>query len=59
MELFELEKFGSNHVRLSNMKIYSKESLPDLKTGNIRFEGSRGKMFFFLAKDSTVITLNM
>ena len=40
------------------MKIYSKESLPELKRENLRFEGSRGKMVFLLAKGSIVITLN-
>ena len=39
------------------MKIYSDESLPDLKRGNHKFEGSRGKMVFFLDKGSIVITI--
>ena len=58
-EFVELEKVVSNHIGLSNMKIYSKESLPDLKRGNHRFGGSRGKMVFFQDKGSIVITLNI
>ena len=34
------------------MKIYSDESLPELKRGNLKFEGSRGEMVFFQAKGS-------
>ena len=41
------------------MKIYFKESLPDLKRGNLKFEWSRGKIIFFQAKGSIVIILNM
>ena len=41
------------------MKIYPAEFLQDLKRGNLKFGGSRGKLIFFLAKVSTVITLNM
>ena len=41
------------------MKIYPNESLSDLKRGNLMFGGSRGKIFFFQAKVSIVITLNM
>ena len=41
------------------MKIYSDESLPDLKRGNLKFEGSRGKMVFLQAMVSIVITLNI
>ena len=41
------------------MKIYSDESLLDLKRGNLKYGGIRGKMVFFQAKGSIVITLNM
>ena len=57
--LVDLVKVGSNHVGLSNTKIYSKESLPDLKRGNLRFRGSRRKIVFFQAKGNIVITLNI
>ena len=44
----ELEKVWSSHVGLSNTKIYSNESLPDLKRENLRFvEGLGGKGSFF------------
>ena len=36
-ERVEVDMVGSNHVGISNTKIYSKESLADLKIGNIRF----------------------
>ena len=49
----------SNHVGLSNIKIYLKGSLSDLKRENLRFGGSRGKMVFFHAKGSIVIILNI
>uniref|UniRef100_UPI0033948A0C hypothetical protein n=1 Tax=Acinetobacter baumannii TaxID=470 RepID=UPI0033948A0C len=58
-ELVELLKVGSHHVGLSNIKIYSKESLPDLKRGKLRFVGSRGEMVFFQAKGSIIINLNI
>ena len=41
------------------MKIYSDESLPDLKMRNLKFGGSRGKILFFKAKGSILITLNI
>ena len=41
------------------MKIYSDESLPSFNRGHLKFGGSRGKMVFFQAKGSIVITLNM
>ena len=44
---FKLGKVGSNHVGLSNTKIYLKESLPDLKRKNLRLGGFRGKIVFF------------
>jgi len=48
-----------NHVGISNMKIYSNEYLPDIKRGNFKFGGSRGKMVFFQDKGSIIITINM
>ena len=33
--------------RAPNMKIYPNESLSNLKYGNLKFGGSRGKMIFF------------
>ena len=41
------------------MKIYSDESLLEIKSENLKFGGSRGKMIFFQAKGSIVITLNI
>ena len=41
------------------MKIYSKKSLLDIKRGNLRFGGSRGKMVFLQAKVSIVVTINI
>ena len=58
-ELVDLGMFGSYHVVISNTKIYSKESLLDLKRGNLRFGVSRGKMVFFKDKGNTIITLNI
>ena len=57
--LVDLGKVGSIHVGLPNMKIYLDESLPNLKRGNLKFGGSRGKMVFFQDKGSTVIILNI
>ena len=59
MELANLEKVGSNHVGLSNTKIYSNESLPDIKRGNLRFGGSRGNNVFLQAKITIVLILNI
>ena len=41
------------------MKIYPDESLSDLKKGNLKFGGCRGKKVFLQAKGSILITLNM
>ena len=41
------------------MKIYSNESLVNLKRGNLKFGGSGSEMVFFQDKGSIVITLNM
>ena len=58
-ELVKQGKVRSNHEGLPNMRIDSDKSLPDLKRGNMKFGGSRGKMVFFQDKGSIVITLNM
>ena len=39
------------------MKIYPDEYLLDLKRENLKFRGSMGKMVFFQANGSIVITL--
>ena len=57
--LVDLGKVGSIHVGLPNMKIYLDESLPNLKRGNLKFGGSRGKMVLYKDNDSILITLNM
>ena len=46
-ELVDLGKVRSSHEGLSNTKIYSNESLSDLKRENLRFGGSKGQMVFF------------
>ena len=51
-EVVNLGKVGTNHVGLSNTKIYFKESLPDWKRENLRCGGSRSKMVFFQAQGS-------
>ena len=46
-ESVEQGKVGSSHVGLPNMKIYLDQSLLDLKRGNLKFGGSRGKIIFY------------